>query len=138
MKWLVRTFFRGLRVALGPIVLLWEALTTPKALVRTPEAQAQVDAQTRNLALYQFRTCPFCIRVRREIKRLALTIELRDAQHDAQHRDELLAGGGAIQVPCLRITEPGAESVWLYESQAIVRYLREHFAEPAALTSPSQ
>jgi glutaredoxin len=128
MKSFFRIFFRGIRIALGPFMLLWEILTTPKGLVRSAEEQQLVDAQTRHLALYQFRTCPFCVRARREIKRLALKIELRDALHDPQHRAALQSGGGKIQVPCLRIGA-GTEARWVYESDAIVRYLRERFAE---------
>ena len=35
MKWIIRLFFRALRVILIPAVLLWEKLTTPKGMVRT-------------------------------------------------------------------------------------------------------
>ena len=91
------------------------------------EVQAEVDRQCRDLALYQFPTCPFCIKTRKELARLSLTIELRDARNDADHRATLEREGGRIKVPCLRVTE--AEGVqWLYESEAVIGYLREHFA----------
>jgi len=127
MKWLLRTFFRTLRLVLGPVLLLKERLTAPAGLVRTPEAQQAVDRQCGDLALYQFRTCPFCIKVRQEMRRLSLAIELRDAQHDAGHRDALVQGGGRGVVPCLRIREQGGNERWLYESGDIVAYLRERF-----------
>jgi len=82
MKWMMRYFFRGLRIVLIPFVLIWEAVTTPKGIVRAPSEQQRIDEQTRGMALYQFKTCPFCIKVRREIRRLSLNIELRDARHD--------------------------------------------------------
>ncbi|HEY6095102.1 MAG TPA: glutaredoxin domain-containing protein [Gallionellaceae bacterium] len=128
MKWIIRLFFRALRVILIPVVLLWEKLTTPKGMVRTPQAQQRVDEQTRHLALYQFKTCPFCIKVRREIARLSLKIELRDAQHDAGHREVLLQGGGSLQVPCLQIVDAQGHTQWLYESGDINAYLHKRFA----------
>jgi len=73
MKWAIKIFFRSLRVVMGPFILLWEIVTTPKGVVRQPETQHQADLQCRGLILYQFRTCPFCIKVRREIHRLSLT-----------------------------------------------------------------
>ncbi len=129
MKTAVRLFFRTLRIALGPFMLLWERLSRPRAVARLAQAQALVDAQCRDLALYEFRTCPFCIRVRQEMHRLALPIERRDAQHPGTRRDELVAGGGRAMVPCLRIAAAGGTVDWLYESGAIVAYLRERFPE---------
>ena len=71
MRIIIRTFFRGLRLVLAPVVLIAEKLSTPKAAVeRTPEQQAEVDRACESLALYQFRTCPFCVKVRKEIARL--------------------------------------------------------------------
>ena len=129
MKWLFRIFFRTLRLVLGPILLLKEKLTAPKGLVRTPEAQQDVDRQCRSLALYQFKTCPFCIKVRQEMRRLALDIELRDAQHDDGHREALQQGGGKGVVPCLHIREENGASRWMYESADIIAYLRGRFAQ---------
>ncbi len=128
MKWVFRTFFRSLRVVIGPFILLWEIATTPKGIVRQPEKQRQIDLQCHGLILYQFRTCPFCIKVRREMRRLSLNIELRDAQKDQQNREELLQGGGQIKVPCLKITDEQGNSQWMYESSDIIQYLLERFA----------
>ncbi len=128
MKPLIRFFFRTLRTLLGPIMLLKERLTRPAALQRSAERQAEVDAQCASLALYQFKTCPFCIKVRREMDALALPIARLDAQHDEQHRAALLKGSGTTKVPCLRITDAGGSVQWLSESGAIVEYLRGRFA----------
>lgn len=128
MKWVFKIFFRSLRVVIGPFILLGEIVTTPKGVVRQPEEQRQIDLQCRRLILYQFRTCPFCVKVRREIRRLSLNIELRDAQKDQQNRAALLQGGGQIKVPCLKITDEQGNSQWMYESSDIIQYLHEHFA----------
>lgn len=128
MRILIRYFFRGLRLVLTPIVLVAEKLTTPSAIARSEEDQARVDAICKTLALYQFKACPFCIRVRKEISRLGLNIELRDAQHVDVHRKALEVGGGAIKVPCLLIGEDGENKEWLYESKAIIAWLNSHCA----------
>lgn len=128
MKSLVRLFFRTLRVVLGPVMMLWEFVTRPKGVVRPAARQQQIDQECRALVLYQFRTCPFCIKVRQEMRRLSLDIERRDAQRDERNRDELLRGGGAVKVPCLKITEPSGKSQWLYESGQIIDYLQGRFA----------
>ncbi len=130
MRFIIRPFFQVLRVILTPFMLLSEKLTTPPAVSRSPEVQAEVDNACRDLALYQFRACPFCIKVRKEIARLGLTIETRDAQNDPQHRADLEAGGGRIKVPCLRIREQDGSEQWLYESDDINAWLRDRF-EPA-------
>lgn len=128
MRWFIRLFFRTLRLVLGPFVLMWEFFTTPKGMHRTPEAQQQIDEQTRALALYQFATCPFCVKVRREVSRLSLNIERRDARNNPEHREALLQGGGEIKVPCLRISDAEGGGQWLYESDAIIAYLNKRFS----------
>ena len=128
MKTIVRAFFKTLRVVLGPFVLLMERLQQPRGVVREPAAQKLVDRQCASLALYQYQTCPFCIKVRQEMRRLSLPIEKRDAQKDATHRDALMQGGGAIKVPCLKTTDAAGKTQWLYDSKAIIDYLRARFA----------
>ncbi len=128
MKIIIRYFFRTLRLILTPFMLLWEKLTTPKGIERSAGHQQEIDAQTAQMALYHFKTCPFCIKVRREMKRLSLNIELRDAQHDPQHRGDLHTGGGKPQVPCLKMTDAKGNMQWLYESDAIIRLLQSRFS----------
>ncbi|MHB1186246.1 glutaredoxin family protein [Thiobacillus sp.] len=127
MKPLIRLFFRTLRAVLGPFLLLGNWLTRPKGIVRTPAEQQAVDARTRNLVLYHFPTCPFCLKTRRVIRRLSLGIELRNARSDATHRAALIAGGGKPQVPCLLITGDDGQQTWLYESDAINAWLNREF-----------
>lgn len=128
MKTLIRAFFKTIRWVLGPVMLLKERLTQPAGMQRAPAAQAAVDLQCQSLALYQFSTCPFCIKVRQEMRRLSLPIEKRDAQHNKANREALIEGSGATKVPCLKITEANGQTRWLQDSGAIVAYLRERFA----------
>ncbi|OGU22417.1 MAG: glutaredoxin [Hydrogenophilales bacterium RIFOXYD1_FULL_62_11] len=127
MKPLIRLFFKTLRLLLTPFMLAWFWLTRPKGIVRAAAEQQAIDARTRNLALYHYSTCPFCLKTRREIRRLSLDIELRDAQHDPIHRAALIAGGGKPQVPCLLITDAAGKQTWLYESGDINAYLAGEF-----------
>jgi glutaredoxin len=132
MKSVIRAFFRTLRTVLGPFMLLKERLTRPRGVQREPAAQAIVNRQCQSLALYQFSTCPFCIKVRQEMHRLSLPVEQRDAQHNSSHRTDLQKGSGATQVPCLKITDANGQSQWLQDSTAIVTYLRARFEVSSA------
>lgn len=128
MKTLVRTFFKAVRALLGPLILLVEALARPKGMARTPAAQQNADLHCQSLALYQYKTCPFCMKVRQEISRLSLTIERIDAQPPGPKRDALAREGGQTKVPCLRITDASGNNQWLYDSEKIIAYLRGRFA----------
>ena len=106
---------------------VWEVASRPKGVVRAPAQQAEIDAQCSSLALYQFKTCPFCIKVRKEMHRLSLNIERRDAQKEGEHRAALVDGLGQPKVPCLKITDSAGMSRWLVESAAINAYLSGRF-----------
>ena len=127
MKPLIRLFFRTLRIVLGPFMLMFEVLSREKPVVRAPAQQAQVDQDCRSLVLFHFKTCPFCIKVRKEMYRLALTVEKHDAQHDAKAKADLLLGSGHDQVPCLKITDANGKVSWIKDSGAIITYLNQRF-----------
>ncbi|MBD3670159.1 MAG: glutathione S-transferase N-terminal domain-containing protein [Gammaproteobacteria bacterium] len=132
MRLLIRYFFKTVRLVLTPVVLLAHWIATPKGVERSKEAQKKVDEQTSQLALYHFKTCPFCLKVRREMSRLSLDIELRDAQHDMAHREDLMVDGGELKVPCLQIKKDNGNVEWMYESNDIIDYLHGRFAAPQA------
>ena len=117
-----------IRWVLGKIILFIDALTRPKPVQRDSQKQAEIDAQTPQLTLYQYLACPFCVKVRRQIRRLNLNIETRDAKGNSDAKQELTNQGGKVQVPCLRIAEPGKPVQWLYESDTINQYLEQRFA----------
>ncbi len=128
MKFIIRTFFKTLRIVLGPFMLLWEYASRPRGVVRPAAAQQAVDQQCQSLTLYQFSTCPFCIKVRQEMRRLSLPIEKRDVQHNLSNRAELTQGGGAYKVPCLKVLDANGKSQWIYDSGAVMAYLQGRFA----------
>lgn len=129
MKTVIRMFFKTLRIVIGPLMLIGERITRPKALVRQAAAQESVDQQCRSLVLYQYKTCPFCIKVRQEMHRLSLNIERLDAQQEGKNRQDLVQSGGKAKVPCLKITDQAGTTQWMYESGAIIDYLRGRFAQ---------
>jgi glutaredoxin len=128
LKIIIRSFFKMLRWVLGPVMLLREYLTRPTGLIRSPAEQVRVDQQCESLALYQYKTCPFCIKVRQEMRRLSLNVTQHNAQPEGPHRANLLQGGGQTKVPCLKITDEAGQSQWMYESSAINAYLNSRFS----------
>ena len=128
MKQLVRLFFKTIRIILGPIILFVDWITTPKGMIRGATAQQAVNAAAQQLTLYQFKTCPFCMKVRHASKRLSLNIEKRDAQHNADARRELQQATGKTQVPCLKIVGADGSVRWMQDSGSIIQYLQERFA----------
>jgi glutaredoxin len=116
-----------IRWILGQIILLLDAVTSPKSTVREASAQKSIDDATASMSMYQFKTCPFCVKVRRELKRHALNIELRDAKNDIGIKAELVREGGRHKVPCLRTENPDGTVQWLYESNDIIAHLKKVF-----------
>ena len=116
-----------IRKVLAALILTLNWVFTPKSVKRAAEEQAKIDTQTQDLTLYQYKACPFCVKVRRSMKRSALNIETKDAKRCETSKQELLAGGGQLKVPCLKITENG-EDRWMYESSDIINYLNGRFA----------
>ncbi len=125
---------RIIRWVLGSLILFFNWVFTPRGIVRDAQAQAQVDAETRKLALYQYKACPFCVKVRREMTRQSLNIDTRDVKREDCSREELLQGGGVLKVPCLRIEDDEGQVSWMYDSSEIIDYLKGRFI---ANTSPA-
>ena len=116
-----------LRNGLGYLVIFISFFIPIKKLTRSTDDQECVNNATSNMSLYQFQACPFCLKSRRAFKRLGLNIETRNALKNP-HRADLLAGGGEIKVPCLRIDTKN-ETIWMYESSEISAYLEQKFGE---------
>lgn len=119
--------FWPIRSVLAVLILTLNWIFTPRSIKRDGAVQKQIDGETQDLTLYQYKACPFCVKVRRAMKRAALNIETKDAKRCATSKEELLAGGGQLKVPCLRIRENGEER-WMYESSDIIDYLNGRFA----------
>ncbi|MBL4868123.1 MAG: glutathione S-transferase N-terminal domain-containing protein [Pseudomonadales bacterium] len=116
-----------IRSVLGTLILFFDWAFTPKSLVRDPELQRIMDQRTGTLSLYEYAACPFCVKVRRAMKRKSLVIRRLDIKRSQTSRNELLAGGGKLKVPCLKIEEEDGGVRWMYESSDIVDYLTSRF-----------
>ncbi len=112
---------------LGKIILTLNFIFAPKGIKRSEASQQEVDNRASSMSLYQFEACPFCVKVRRAMKRQSVNIDLLDAKNNPTHREALLTNGGALKVPCLRIDNVG-EITWMYESSDIIAYLEKEFA----------
>jgi glutaredoxin len=119
--------FRLIRWPLGQIVILVDWLTRPEIPLFAAEKRAELDATTSTMKLYHFKQCPFCVKTRRNIRRLGLTIETRDARNDPQWNSELINQGGKYQVPCLRLVKEDGSMEWMYGSKQIIQYLDKRF-----------
>jgi len=120
-------FIKLIRNFLGLIIVIIDFLTRGGKLKRSAEQQAKVETELAAMSLYQFYACPFCIKTRRALYKLNLPMQTRDASAGSQFRDELLSGGGAVKVPCLRIEQDG-KIQWMYESSEIIGFLQQRFS----------
>ena len=111
------------RLFVGQIILFLDFLTRPKGIVRSEQEQERINDITSSMSLYQFKACPFCVKVRRHMWKNSLQIELKDAKNDLKIKEELVRGGGKHKVPCLRIESKTQSTRWLYSSNDICLYL---------------
>lgn len=81
------------------------------------------------LTLYSTETCPFVHRVLQVAENLKIDLDIKDISEDEAARLELIERGGKEQVPYLVDTE---KSVEMYESNDIIEYIREHYANSGA------
>ena len=108
---------------IGSLILFFDWLFTPKGIKRDTDEQASIDSKTASLSLYQYKACPFCVKVRRAMKRNGLNIATHDAKRCEISRSELIEGGGKLKVPCLRVEEKEGKVSWIYESKEIIAFL---------------
>lgn len=116
-----------IRWFVGALILFFEKVLSPKSIQRDEDSQAKINEETAKLTLYQFKACPFCVKVRMAMKRQGLNIETRDAKRSDEARGELLVGGGKLKVPCLKIEDDQGKESWMYESSDIIAYLDGRF-----------
>jgi glutaredoxin len=113
-----------IRKILGFLILTFDRLFTPAVEVsRTPADQSALDQKLSNWTLYHLEACPFCVKVRRHLKRLGITLPLKEINENPLYHQELMAGGKLDQVPCLRYFDNSGAEKWMYESSEINTFL---------------
>lgn len=117
-----------IRIVLGKIILTLDRIFSPEAIRRSPEDQAKVDESVKSLTLYHLLACPFCVKVRRKMKALALHFPVLDIGKNEAAYQEMMAGGKEDQVPCLKIVADDGSVQWMYESDEINAYLEKRFS----------
>jgi len=116
-----------IRWFVGRLILFTNRITLPTPILRKKIDQDKVDKQTKRLTIYQFEACPFCVKVRRFIRKNSLKINLKDAKNNKNYKFELVNEGGKHKVPCLRIEKTNTSTEWLYESTEIIKFLNKEF-----------
>lgn len=114
-----------IRWPIGRLILLVNFVFSPTSPKRSSTEQAKVDDKTQNISLYQLPSCPFCVKVRRTMKREGLNIELRNINQKNDYLEELIREGGKRTVPCLRIKKADGQVQWLYESSDVIAHLQQ-------------
>ena len=114
-----------IRWFVGKLILFVNLITQPKPILREKSKQHRVDMATKNLTIYQFEACPFCVKVRRFMRKNSLKINLKDAKNNKIFKAELISMGGKHKVPCLKIEGNNSKDVWLYESKEIIKFLNK-------------
>ena len=113
-----------IRFILGRIILFLDWMTSPKPIPVSPEKIKFIQEKAKDMEIYEFKACPFCVRVRRFMKKNNISITIKDARRNKDFADELLNGGGKLQVPCLKI---GGDKIrWMYESKDIIIFLNSY------------
>ena len=113
---------RVIRWILGRMIIFLDFTFTPKSRLRDKSSQQLVNKITKHYKLYQYHACPFCVKVRRFLKRESINIELVNAKSEIYKKD-LIEYGGILKVPCLRVEKEKNEVKWLYESNEIIIFI---------------
>lgn len=118
---------KAVRNGLGLIIVFFDKISRQKKTIRSEAEQRTAQAAMQGLSLYQFYACPFCVKTRRAIHQLNVSLETRDINKNAAHREQLESATGKIKVPCLRIEE-NDKVRWMHESDEIIKFLQMRVA----------
>ena len=110
------------RSILGRMIIFLDFVFTPKSKVRDISSQNLVNKITKHYKLYQYNACPFCVKVRRFLKKESINIELINAKNDL-FKKKLIQNGGILKVPCLRVESQKKQVKWIYESNEIIDFI---------------
>ena len=113
-----------IRWILGSLIILLDFIFSPKPILRDKTSQDLVNTITNRYKLYQYYACPFCVKVRRFLRKKSIYIEFIDAK-DEFHKKDLIQNGGILKVPCLRVETKKNQVKWIYESNEIINFISQ-------------
>jgi glutaredoxin len=119
----------GIRWILGSLILFLNWVFSPKSIVRNSVLQKEIDQQFSGFTLFHYPACPFCVKVRRVMKKYNLSFKLVDPRNSETEMQDLMKGGGKLKVPCLRIEKNNESTIWMYESSSIISFLESKIPE---------
>jgi glutaredoxin len=119
----------GIRWVLGSLILFLNWIFSPKSITRNSVLQKEIDQQFSGFTLFHYPACPFCVKVRRVIKKYNLSLRLVDPRNCNTEMQDLMKGGGKLKVPCLRIQNNKEGTIWMYESSSIISFLESQIPE---------
>ena len=111
-----------IRWTLGRLIIFLDYVFSPKSKERDIKSQDLVNTITNRYKLYQYYACPFCVKVRRFLRKESINIEFIDAK-DEFHKKDLIQKGGMLKVPCLRVGSKKNQVKWIYESNEIINFI---------------
>ncbi|MCK8828213.1 glutathione S-transferase N-terminal domain-containing protein [Natroniella acetigena] len=76
------------------------------------------------IKLYQFESCPYCVKVRRKLDQLGLDYEKVEVSRDRSQRAKIKELSGQIKVPVIE----DSDGTVVNDSAKIVEYLEEKYA----------
>ena len=71
-----------IRWILGRLIILLDFIFSPKPILRDKTSQDLVNTITNRYKLYQYYACPFCVKVRRFLRKESINIEFIDAKYE--------------------------------------------------------
>lgn len=111
------------RWLIGRLILLFNFIFSPRSPKLSAAEKSALAEKTAHLSLYQLPACPFCVKVRRAMKRQGIVLALKNINQQPELKEELIKEGGKRTVPCLKISKSNEPVQWLYESNEIIAYL---------------
>ena len=69
-----------IRWPLAKIILLVDFFFKPQTQKHPPKIQKKLDTAFLDYTLYEFKACPFCVKVRWAARRLGINLKIKDAK----------------------------------------------------------
>lgn len=82
-----------IRWFVAALILFFEKVFSQKSVLDDADSLAKIDEKTAKLTLFQYKSCPFCVKVSMDMKCLGQIVANKDEKRNDEARGVLLAGG---------------------------------------------